>query len=252
MTEEQLLGWVLLPSRVRRSFPKEFNADAVASGLYEGRSIASVHRALGIGQSNLGNWVRQTRVGRGERKGLTTADRVELARLRRENAQRRMKCDLFKRAAAFWAPSRGGDPAMVSGCSAGGRVPGRVVLLPNACPDHASRPGLRDRASAAQRCRRPKHGAPRAGRPRSGSAIDLVLRCPPVNRRFAHLQLPSQFRGPAAGPDLSQHHLPALRRRRKRRHSRLSTRHHSHGLETQTAGQADWTAHHIPVSCNCR
>ena len=45
---------VLAPGRTRRSFPKEFKADAVALVLDEGRSIASVARALGIGESNLG------------------------------------------------------------------------------------------------------------------------------------------------------------------------------------------------------
>ena len=38
-------------------------------------------QALGIGESNLGNWVRQTRVDRGEREGLTKTERAELAQL---------------------------------------------------------------------------------------------------------------------------------------------------------------------------
>ena len=82
MQEERFLGPVLPPGRVRRSFPREFKADAVALVLDEGRTIASVARALGIGESNLGNWVRQARVDRGEREGLTTTERAELARLR--------------------------------------------------------------------------------------------------------------------------------------------------------------------------
>ena len=44
-------------------------------------------RSLGVGESNLGNWVRQARIDRGEREGLTTSERSELARLRRENAR---------------------------------------------------------------------------------------------------------------------------------------------------------------------
>ena len=107
MTEEQGSGPVLPPGRTRRSFPKEFKADAVALVLDEGRSIASVARALGIGESNLGNWVRQARVDRGEREGLTTTERAELARLRRENAQLRMERDLLKRATAFWVKESG-------------------------------------------------------------------------------------------------------------------------------------------------
>ena len=100
MREASRSGPVLEPGRARRSFPKEFKADAVALVVDEGRSIASVARALGIGESNLGNWVRRARVGRGEREGLATGERAEPARLRRENAQLRMERDLLKRAAA--------------------------------------------------------------------------------------------------------------------------------------------------------
>ena len=107
MRETSRSGPPLAPGRTRRSFPKEFKADAVALVLDEGRSIASVARALGIGESNLGNWVRQARVDRGEREGLTTTERAELARLRRENAQLRMERDLLKRATAFWVKESG-------------------------------------------------------------------------------------------------------------------------------------------------
>ena len=107
MQEQQRAGPVLAPGRVRRSFPREFKADAVALVLDEGRSIASVARALGIGATSLGNWVRQARIDRGEREGLTTTERAELARLRRENAQLRMERDLLKRATAFWVKESG-------------------------------------------------------------------------------------------------------------------------------------------------
>ncbi len=65
--------------RTRRSFTPEFKADAVAMVIDEGRTIADVARSLGIGETNLGNWVRQARVDRGERDGLTTSEREELA-----------------------------------------------------------------------------------------------------------------------------------------------------------------------------
>ena len=107
MQEELRPGPALPPGRTRRSFPKEFKADAVALVLDEGRTVASVARSLGVGESNLGNWVRQARVDRGEREGLTTTERSELARLRRENAQLRMERDLLKRATAFWVKESG-------------------------------------------------------------------------------------------------------------------------------------------------
>ncbi len=107
MQQASRSGPVLPPGRVRRSFPREFKADAVALVLDEGRSIASVARSLGIGATSLGNWVRQARVDRGEREGLTTGERVELGRLRRENAQLRMERDLLKRATALWVRESG-------------------------------------------------------------------------------------------------------------------------------------------------
>ncbi|WP_420437348.1 transposase [Candidatus Poriferisodalis sp.] len=56
LREGQRSGPVLPPGRSRRSFPKEFKADAVAWVLDEGRTIASAAGALGVGVSSLGNW----------------------------------------------------------------------------------------------------------------------------------------------------------------------------------------------------
>ena len=95
------------PGRTRRRFSKEFKADAVALVLDGDRPVAHVARDLGIGESNLGNWVRQARVDRGERPGLTTEERSELVRLRRENSKLRMERELLKRATAFWVKELG-------------------------------------------------------------------------------------------------------------------------------------------------
>lgn len=96
MTEDRCSG----PGWSRGSFPEEFEADAVALLLDEGRSIASMARSLGIGESNLRRWVRQARVERGERKGLTSGQRAELARLRMER-------DLLEGATALWVAASG-------------------------------------------------------------------------------------------------------------------------------------------------
>ncbi|MCB9389368.1 MAG: transposase [Acidimicrobiia bacterium] len=85
----------------------EFKRDAVAMVLEQERTIADVARSLGIVESNLGNWVKQARIDRGERDGLTTEERAELTRLRRENAQLRMERELLKRATAFWVKESG-------------------------------------------------------------------------------------------------------------------------------------------------
>jgi len=90
------------PVRTRRSFTDEFKRDAVALVLDENRKIVDVARSLGVGEGTLGNWVRQARIDRGERAGVTSSEKTELAELRRENARLRMERDLLKRATAFW------------------------------------------------------------------------------------------------------------------------------------------------------
>ena len=95
------------PVRSRRSFTDEFKRDAVALVIDEGRAVVDVARRLGVGEGTLGNWVRQVRVDRGERAGVTTSERTELAELRRENARLRMERDLLKRATAFWVKESG-------------------------------------------------------------------------------------------------------------------------------------------------
>ncbi len=96
-----------LARRTRRSFTAEFKADAVAMVIEDGRSIRSVAEGLGVGESSLGNWVRQARIDAGEREGVTTSEREELVELRKQNARLRMERDLLKRATAFWVKESG-------------------------------------------------------------------------------------------------------------------------------------------------
>ena len=94
-------------ARTRRSFTDEFKRDAVAMVLDDGNKIVEVAERLGVGEGTLGNWVRQARVDRGQRAGITTTERSEVAELRRENARLRMERDLLKRATAFWVKESG-------------------------------------------------------------------------------------------------------------------------------------------------
>jgi len=90
-----------LPGRPAK-YPPEFQRDAVAMVLDEGRSIADVARAIGVIEGTLGNWVSKSRREREQGSSLTGDERAELAGLRGENAQLRMERDLLKRSLAFW------------------------------------------------------------------------------------------------------------------------------------------------------
>jgi transposase len=76
--------------------------------LDEGKSISQVGRDLDVAQSVIGNWVKQARADRSNGKtGLTTEERAELTRLRREVKDLRQQRDILKKAAAFFAKESG-------------------------------------------------------------------------------------------------------------------------------------------------
>ena len=90
--------------RVRRQFSDEFRAGAVRLVLDEGRTMGAVARELDLTPSSLGNWVRHAQADRTNGKtGLTTVEREELARLRKENRVLQEERDILKKAAAFFA-----------------------------------------------------------------------------------------------------------------------------------------------------
>jgi transposase len=91
--------------RARRKFTDEFKAGAVRLVLDEGRTIGAVARDLDLTDSALRAWVEQARADRGNGKpgALTTAEREELARLRKENRRLLMERDILKKATAFFA-----------------------------------------------------------------------------------------------------------------------------------------------------
>jgi transposase len=92
------------PKRTRRSFTDEYKTSAVRLVLDEGQTVAAAARDLGLTESSLRNWVEQARADRTQGKtGLTTAEREELARLRKENRILLEERDILKKATAFFA-----------------------------------------------------------------------------------------------------------------------------------------------------
>jgi transposase len=91
--------------RKRRAFTKECKAQAVRIVRESGQSVAAVARELDLTEPALRSWVRQGKVdaGRGPAGALTTEEREEVGRLRRENRTLRMARDGLKNATAFFA-----------------------------------------------------------------------------------------------------------------------------------------------------
>lgn len=91
--------------RKRREYTDEFRAGAVRLVLEEGRSVTQVAKDLDLTRSALDGWVARARAdaGKGQPGVLTTSEREELTRLRRENRQLEMERDILKKAAAFFA-----------------------------------------------------------------------------------------------------------------------------------------------------
>ncbi len=83
--------------RTRRSFDEDYKAAAVRLALDEGKTVAAAARDLGLTESSLRNWVEQARADRTKGKsGLTTAEREELVRLRKDVRELRMARDVLK------------------------------------------------------------------------------------------------------------------------------------------------------------
>jgi transposase len=90
-------------AETRRKFDRDFKEGAVRLVRETGKPIAQVARELGINEGTLGNWVNADRQRRGSGDGgLSESERAELVRLRRENAELAMRCDVLKRSVALW------------------------------------------------------------------------------------------------------------------------------------------------------
>jgi transposase len=184
--------------RTRPPYPAAFRAEAVELARTGGKTIPELAKDLGVSGQTLRNWVRQADVdaGHGRPGELTTAEQQELRRLRRENQVLRQEREILKKAAAFFAKRRPGEPLPVHRGGEGnlpgqpavpgpGRLPRQLLRLAPARPLRASTgrpataaadqqdpPGLARHLWRPTRPRRAPRRLRGAGRPQAGRPAD--------------------------------------------------------------------------------
>jgi transposase len=88
-------------------YPLEFRREAVALLRSSGKPVPQLAGELGISPQSLRNWARQIEVDAGKAEGLSSAERDELRRLRRELKVVTEEREILKKAAAFFAKDSG-------------------------------------------------------------------------------------------------------------------------------------------------
>lgn len=92
-------------SKKRRSYTREFKAEAVRLVTEEGYSMAEAARSLGIHANLLSTWKQksESELAAAANGSLSGEEKEELRRLRAENKRLRMERDILKKATAYFA-----------------------------------------------------------------------------------------------------------------------------------------------------
>ncbi len=86
-------------------YPPAFRAEAAALAKTSGKGVPQLAHDLGVSEQALRGWIRRAEVddGRGQPGGLTTTEREELRRLRREVKTLQQEREILRKAAAYFA-----------------------------------------------------------------------------------------------------------------------------------------------------
>ncbi len=89
--------------KTRPPYPPEFKAEAVKLARSSRKPLSGLARDLGVSTETLRNWLKQEQIDTGKREGITTDEREELGRLRRENKILKEEREVLRKATAFFA-----------------------------------------------------------------------------------------------------------------------------------------------------
>jgi transposase len=91
--------------RTNPTYPPEFRREAIRLVRTSNKEhpIPAIAREIGVSDGTLRSWVNQDEIDSGERAGLTTQEKEELRKLRREVKTLRQEKEILRKAAAFFA-----------------------------------------------------------------------------------------------------------------------------------------------------
>jgi transposase-like protein len=92
------------------AYPSEFRERAVELARSGEKPVTQIAADLGIATSCLRRWMKQDDVDGGRRGGISTDERAELVRLRRELRTAKMEIEILKRAATYFAKEASPGP----------------------------------------------------------------------------------------------------------------------------------------------
>jgi transposase len=96
------------------AYPTEFRLNIIELARH-GRRVEELASEFKVGRQTIRNWLKQAKIDAGIRSdGLTTAEREELSKLRRENKQLKIEREILGKAAAWFARETDSIPAKVS------------------------------------------------------------------------------------------------------------------------------------------